>query len=412
LQADMNTPIETDTVAPSAPGGLTASGGLGQAQLSWSAATDNVGVVRYNVHRSTTSGFTPSAANRVAQTTSTSHLDGGIAAGTYFYKVTAEDAAGNVGPASNQASATATSDTTGPTVAVSAPAAGATVSGTVSVTASATDSGGVAGVQFKLDGANLGAEDTSTPYSVAWNTLSAANGQHTLSAVARDNAGNTTASASVQVNVSNTGPPGLVAAYGFNEGSGTVVGDSSGTGNNGAATSTSWNASGRFGGALQFNGTSSLVTIPHTSSLGLTGGMTIEAWVRPTALLAWNTVVLKEHQVGLAYSLYANGDTANPSSYLRIAGAEHSVHGTAPVALNTWTHLAATYDGATMRFFVNGTQVGAQPRTGNIEASTNALYIGGNQFWGEHFTGLIDEVRVYNRALTAAQIQTDMNSAI
>ena len=85
---------------------MTATPGAGQVALCWAAATDNVGVARYNVHRSTTAGFTPSAANRIAQPSGTSYTDTGLAAGTYYYKVTAEDAAGNVGPASNEASAT------------------------------------------------------------------------------------------------------------------------------------------------------------------------------------------------------------------------------------------------------------------------------------------------------------------
>ena len=84
-----------------------------------------------------------------------------------------------------------------PRCGVSAPAAGATVSGTVSVSASASDNVGVVGVQFLLDGANLGAEDTAAPYTVSWNTTGAANGAHTLSARARDAAGNQTTSAVV-----------------------------------------------------------------------------------------------------------------------------------------------------------------------------------------------------------------------
>src|SRR5206468_1752630 len=88
-------------------------------------------------------------------------------------------------------------DTTPPTVGVTAPASGATVSGTsVPVSASASDNVGVVGVQFKLDGVNLGAETTG-PYSVTWNTTTAANDTHTLSASARDAAGNTTTSATV-----------------------------------------------------------------------------------------------------------------------------------------------------------------------------------------------------------------------
>src|SRR6185295_18215377 len=94
-------------------------------------------------------------------------------------------------------------DGTAPTVALTAPANGATVNGTVTVTASATDNVGVAGVQFRLDGAPLGAEDTAAPYTVSWNTTTAANGSHTLTAVARDTSANMTTSQPVAVTISN-----------------------------------------------------------------------------------------------------------------------------------------------------------------------------------------------------------------
>src|SRR5206468_659852 len=80
-------------------------------------------------------------------------------------------------------------------------------SGTVTVSASASDNIGVAGVQFLVDGANLGAEDTASPYSVSWNTTTVGNGSHTLTAVARDAAGNRTTSSPVSVTVSNASPP-------------------------------------------------------------------------------------------------------------------------------------------------------------------------------------------------------------
>ena len=95
-------------------------------------------------------------------------------------------------------------DSTPLTVSLSAPANNATVSGSsVTVSANATDNVGVAGVQFKLDGANLGAEDTGAPYSVVWNTTTIPNGTHTLTAVARDSAGKQTTANSVSVVVSN-----------------------------------------------------------------------------------------------------------------------------------------------------------------------------------------------------------------
>jgi hypothetical protein len=99
-------------------------------------------------------------------------------------------------------------DTTAPTVSIAAPTGGATVSGSaVTVTANASDNVGIAGVQFKLDGTNLAAEELIAPYQIVWDTTAVPNGQHTLTAIARDAAGNTTTSAAVTVTVSNSAPP-------------------------------------------------------------------------------------------------------------------------------------------------------------------------------------------------------------
>ncbi len=98
-------------------------------------------------------------------------------------------------------------DTTPPTVHLTAPAAGATVSGPITVSADAADNVGVAGVQFRLDGANIGVEDTAAPYSVPWDTTTTSDGSHALTAVARDAAGNTATSNAVTVTVSNAAPP-------------------------------------------------------------------------------------------------------------------------------------------------------------------------------------------------------------
>jgi O-glycosyl hydrolase len=194
-----------DTTSPSAPSNLTAAGSIGQASLSWTAATDNIGVAFYNVYRSTTSGFTPLAINRIGSTPGTSFLDS-TTAGTYYYLVSAADAAGNISPVSNEATTTIQSDTTPPTVAITAPTDGATVSNTVTINANATDNVTVMGVQFKIDGNNFGAEDTVAPYSVSWTTTSAMNGPHTITAQARDAAGNTSTSSTVNVTVNTVAP--------------------------------------------------------------------------------------------------------------------------------------------------------------------------------------------------------------
>jgi hypothetical protein len=99
-------------------------------------------------------------------------------------------------------------DTTAPTVSITAPGAGSTVSGSVTVSASATDNVGVAGVQFKLDGTNLGPELTAAPFSMSWNTTTSGDGTHSLVAVARDVAGNRMTSAAVLVTISNDNPAG------------------------------------------------------------------------------------------------------------------------------------------------------------------------------------------------------------
>src|SRR2546428_22180 len=92
---------------------------------------------------------------------------------------------------SDPVTVTVFNDKTPPTVAITAPAGGAFVKDTISVSANASDNVGVVGVRFLVDGAQIGAEDTSAPYAVSWNTAGVADGTHTLTAVARDAAGNT-----------------------------------------------------------------------------------------------------------------------------------------------------------------------------------------------------------------------------
>jgi len=128
--------------------------------------------------------------------------------GSHALTAVARDAAGNA-TTSAAVTVTVSNDTTPPSVSITAPAGGATVSGAVSVTASASDNVGVAGVQFKLDGTNMGAEVTLSPYSASWNTLTTTNGSHTLTAVARDAAGNTATAAAVTVTVFNDTIPRL-----------------------------------------------------------------------------------------------------------------------------------------------------------------------------------------------------------
>jgi hypothetical protein len=94
-----------------------------------------------------------------------------------------------------------------PTVSITAPQEGATVAGTVNVTAAAAgEYNAVTGVQFELDGSNLGSQDSQTPYQISWDTTTVADGAHTLTAVASDAAGHTETSEPVSVTVNNSVP--------------------------------------------------------------------------------------------------------------------------------------------------------------------------------------------------------------
>ena len=183
------------------------------------------------------------------------------------------------------------------------------------------------------------------------------------------------------------------------------------TATTGTISNTTWAATGKYGKALQFNGTNALVTVPDAASLHLSTGMTLEAWVNPSTVNAnWRDVIYKGND---NYYLEATSTNASRPDAGMIAGGSYAdAFGTAALAANTWSYLTETYDGSTLRLYVNGTQVASTAHTGTIATSTNPLQIGGDSIYGQYFAGLIDEVRVYNVALTAAQIQTDMTTPV
>ena len=129
----------------------------------------------------------------------------GLADGSHTFTVRATDTLSHVEP--SPAFVTWLVDTTAPTVSLTTPSDGGTVSGTsVTLTATNSDVGsGIAGVQFKLDGANIGSEGLTNPYSITWNSKTTTSASHTLAAVARDVTGNY-ATSSITVTVKNTAP--------------------------------------------------------------------------------------------------------------------------------------------------------------------------------------------------------------
>jgi hypothetical protein len=308
-------------------------------------------------------------------------------------------------------------DLTPPASTITAPTGGAkfTAGQTVTITGTASDSGGgvVAGVEVSTDGGATWHKATgTTSWSYVWTP--SATGPVTIKSRATDDSANTEtpgAGVSVTVSMAATSTTGLVAAYKFNAGSGTTLADSAGS-NTGTISNATWSTDGVFGhGSLSFNGNNSWVTVPSSSSLNLTSGMTLEAWVKPTTVGSWEAVLFKEATSDLSYALYASDTSGDPSGWVYSGNASDATSGTA-MTPNVWTHLAATFDGTTLSLYVNGHLAATRTLSAPIKTSTGPLRIGGDSIFGEYFEGLISEVRVYNRALNSGEILSDMSTPI
>ena len=199
-------------------------------------------------------------------------------------------------------------------------------------------------------------------------------------------------------------PAGLISWWPGDGHAADIAGSNDGTSMNGATY-----AAGKVGQAFKLDGVNDYVRIPHNSVLNPTAGMTIEAWINSSSTTGarviaskWNdntqdeSYVFKDHNYSdkLRFELSANlnNDLAD-------------VSGTASIALGTWIHVAATYDTNFVRVYFNGVEDGAREVDPNrrIDDSLSNLLIGAVYTGGgvkENFAGLIDEVSLYNRALT------------
>jgi chitodextrinase len=408
LQADMTAPVtppQGDTTAPTAPSGL-AVGGQTQSSvtLTWSPSSDNVGVTGYGRYRD---------GSLVASGTGTSYTFTGLACGTsYTLAVDAYDAAGNRSARPSVIAATSACTDTSPPTAPTALVAGGQTQNAITLTwGPSSDNVGVTGYGRYLSGALVGS-GSATSYTFTNLTCGT---EYTLAVDAYDGAGNRSTRSSLTASTS-TCPTSssLVAAYSFDAGSGSTAADLSGRGNNGTLFGPSWAPTGKSGGALSFDGVDDLVTVADAASLDLSTGMTLEAWVRPTTNASWRTVVTKEQAGNLVYGLFSNSDTTQPSSIVSIGSnpIQDIVRAPGALALSTWQHLATTYDGSTLRLYVDGVQVGTRTVSGAMPNSTGPLQIGGNRVWSEWFQGQIDDLRVYSRALSAAEIQNNMTTPV
>jgi hypothetical protein len=197
--------------------------------------------------------------------------------------------------------------------------------------------------------------------------------------------------------------PGLVGWWRFNETSGGVASDSSGNGNDGAVNGGATWVAGKYGNALSFDGTSGYVNVPDSSSLDFGSQITIEAWIYPGAVGSEMGIIAKhwtQYYLRLGLGAHAEGSVS-------IGGVGYRVYGTTTLSTGQWYYVVFTYDGQNMRIYVNGNLENTVALTGAIDTTTHSLTIGQIGSALQFFNGIIDEARIYSRALSATEIQAN-----
>ena len=219
-----------------------------------------------------------------------------------------------------------------------------------------------------------------------------------------------------------TPPAGLVAAYNFNEGNGTTVNDASGHGITGNILGAIWTTGGKHGKALSFNGLSSYVDLGNPSLVQITGSLTLSAWVKAVASVANDGQIVAKSDDASGWQLKTSPDTGPQTFGVAISsgGGRVERYSTTVRSLNVWYYVAGVYNAAarTLDIYVNGV-LDNGVLTGTIPASqVNApvnVYIGKRTSLhggGYCFNGIIDDVRIYKRALSQTEIQADMNTPV
>jgi len=209
--------------------------------------------------------------------------------------------------------------------------------------------------------------------------------------------------------------PSVVLYFSFDKEEGNTVSDLSGNGNDGSVQNAEW-VSGKYGHALEFDGATAHVMVAPNATLDLTDAMTLMAWIYKSEFLPGNNgeTIISKKQSG-AYCLEVSGwENRSPeklSTEPRISGTYHPLASPEPVPLNRWVHTAVTYDGDSLRMYIDGELVAEGNWPGKIDTNTASVYIGaesdGNQPDATHgrFKGMIDELVVANRAFSADEIK-------
>ena len=197
---------------------------------------------------------------------------------------------------------------------------------------------------------------------------------------------------------------GLVAYWSFDEGTGNIAYDISGNGNNGTIYGAKW-TKGKYGSALQFDGVDDYVEILDDDSLDINiqngEKITIEAWIYPYTVTGERGIVSKREN----YRLLLLGQSIKFQTFGWTASQNLKV------TANKWHHVVVTYDGTTkeLNFYLDGSRETRENYSVNGGINPWKLYIGKGHDFSYFFHGIIDEVRIYNRALSAEEIRYHYN---
>ena len=193
---------------------------------------------------------------------------------------------------------------------------------------------------------------------------------------------------------------GLVGWWTFDEGSGATAADSSGMGNDGTVNGATW-AGGTIGGALSFDGTSDYVAIPNESDYDCAGAVSVCAWIKADPSMgAWKGAVTKSDNM----NLQRYNDTAK-IVWQTNGTSQYQLQSASDVIDDQWHHVVGTYDGADKKLYVDGVLDATAACTGSIDTTDEPVEIGRNSHHDSYYwKGLIDDVRIYNRAITPAEV--------
>ena len=206
-----------------------------------------------------------------------------------------------------------------------------------------------------------------------------------------------------------------VGAWLFESDAGNKMKDSSGNGNDGDISGGPGLVDGYFGKAMDFDGADDVIIIPDSDSLELEF-VTMAAWVKLRNYTEDARIITQEVD-GDPYSTYSltMGGAGWKKLEIRISldNSRKRLYSTMDIPLDTWVHVAATYDGEKVIFYVNGDLEMESPQTGALLTTDNPLYIGASQFWDPRFIdGLLDDVVLFNVALTQDQVEELMVNGI